>query len=516
VKLFAREKGDVFRRQLLADPFPKEWDDWLMANVAQYRFLSGAERKRLQDIARVIAAEKAWEACDGLKLTEVMKITVAAQAGLMLLGLDHDYFARVSSIVMFPREFELPANSPGERGPVVSGQAVDYGSVFLSWDAVISEARDPRLGQNLVIHEFAHQLDFLDGFTNGAPALANRTQMEQWRLVMQGTFQRLRSALQKSGKAFLGSYAATNPTEFFSVVSEKFFTVPDALRRNHPEVFEVLSQYYRVDPTDWTEEGSREIAGPETPIRGRERSNENSGELAESDFVDLSCPYCGGAISFPKEDVGRLRECPNCLGNLVVPEGPGQMAKRIDFPIRTDRLALERLESLDAEDLADLLSDSATLRYLEWEAFSLDEAEEWIRGQSNVRFPKGDESSYCSLAIRTSENSKMIGLATFWFEPNKEFQRAQFEIIIHRDWRRKGFGLEAVRALIDYAFDGLRAHRVVTSCDGRNIAARSFLMKAGFRPEGEAVQERFVKGEWVNTATFAMLRGEYAGGISDF
>src|SRR5512138_3659831 len=97
----ARGYKDAFRRQLLTEPFPEEWEVWLSEHMAHYPLLSSAERVRLQDDARVMMAEKTWEGCDGLRVTETMKLTVAAQAALLLLGLDHDHFNRVSSIVLF-------------------------------------------------------------------------------------------------------------------------------------------------------------------------------------------------------------------------------------------------------------------------------------------------------------------------------------------------------------------------------------------------------------------------------
>ncbi len=238
----ARTKNDPFRRDLLAQPFPPQWASWLSANMTHYRLLNDAERARLHGVTRVLMAEKSWEGCDGLKITDVMRLTVAAQAALILLGLDHDYFNRVLSIVLFPTAFELPAESWEESGSVALGRAIDYGTVFLSWETVLAEARDPATGHNLVIHEFAHQLDFLDGYTNGTPPLRSRDQTRRWQQVMHGTFQRLRRDLQKGHTTFLGSYAATNATEFFSVASEKFFSLPARLHQRHPELFEVLAE----------------------------------------------------------------------------------------------------------------------------------------------------------------------------------------------------------------------------------------------------------------------------------
>ena len=263
----------------------------------------------------------------------------------------------------------MPAESWEERGSYALGRAVDYGTVFLSWETVLTEARNPASGHNLVIHEFAHQLDFLDGYTNGAPALRTRDQTQRWQRVMQGTFQRLRRALQQGRRTFLGSYAATNPTEFFSVASEKFFSVPWQLRQNHPELFDVLAEYYRVDPLRWFEgnRGTELTSALPTGTGGTVRVEPETttpGEALVSDFIDFSCPYCGNPVSFPKLEAGKLEQCPNCLESMIVPDSSGRPAKRIPFPIRTDRLVLRRFQTLDAKDLAELMSDSTTLRYL--------------------------------------------------------------------------------------------------------------------------------------------------------
>src|SRR5438552_9184737 len=223
----------------------------------------------------------------------MMKLTVGAQAALLLLGLEHDHFSRVLSIVLFPTAFELPAESWEERGRVIAGQAVNYGTVFLSWETVLGEARDPTAGHNLVIHEFAHQLDFLYGYTHGAPVLRSLDQTQRWQRVMHATFQRLRRDLQMGRKTFLGSYAATNPTEFFSVASERFFSLPRQLRQYHPELFEVLAEYYRVDPLIWFEgNAGADLAPAPSSITEKPASNEARATAQpqpfESDFIDFA------------------------------------------------------------------------------------------------------------------------------------------------------------------------------------------------------------------------------------
>jgi MtfA peptidase len=507
----ARGKKDAFRHELLAKPFPKEWDAWLSANMTHYRLLSDAEKARLQGDTRVMIAEKTWEGCDGLKVTEMMKLTVAAQAALLVLGLQHDHFSRVSSIVLFPTAFEMPAESWQERGGFALGRAVDYGTVFLSWETVLVEARDTSSGHNLVIHEFAHQLDFLDGYTNGVPALRSRDLTQRWLWVMQGTFQRLRRALQQGDRTFLGSYAGTNPTEFFSVASEKFFSQPGQLRQHHPELFDVLAEYYRVEPLRWFDQTPSSRLGADlqsvtaSTVAAKTEATAALDEQ-ESDFIDFTCPYCSNPVAFPKPDAGKLRQCPNCLEAMIVPDRPGLQAERIPFPIRTDRLVLRRVQTLDAKDLAGLMSDPATLRYLAWKPMSLEDTEEWIAGQSRLSFPKPE--GYCYFAIEATQVAKVIGMATFWFVP-QEFNLTQFEIIIHPDWQRKGYATEAGRGLLAYAFQGLRARRVIADCDARNVPGRRLLLKVGLRQESECIKDRFLKREWVNTLGFALLKQEH-------
>ena len=137
---------------------------------------------------------------------------------------------------------------------------------------------------------------------------------------------------------------------------------------------------------------------------------------------------------------------------------------------------------------------------------ALEEAEEWIAGQSGTRFPQSRE--YCHFAIEAIRAAKVIGLITFWF-PHDEFDLAQFEIIIHPNWQRKGYATEAVRGLFAYAFTGLRVRRIVAECDSRNLPGCGLLLKTGLRKESECIQDRFSKGEWVNTVGFALLKQEY-------
>jgi Mlc titration factor MtfA (ptsG expression regulator) len=243
------------RKKLLARPFPEDWEAILLRNVAHFRLLSQDEQVRLRSIVQVLTAEKRWEGCGGLQITDEMKVTIAAQAGLMLLGIEHDYFGRVSSILVYPSAFIIPRGDwMDEPDPkyAAMGQAVYRGPVILAWDAVLAEGRDPAGGVNLVIHEFAHQLDFLDGSHNGTPDLPGRELAERWHEVMTSEYEQLQWDVRKGRDTFLGDYAAQNETEFFAVASERFFTLPEQLRQYHPALYDVLAEYYRVDPTQWS------------------------------------------------------------------------------------------------------------------------------------------------------------------------------------------------------------------------------------------------------------------------
>jgi MtfA peptidase len=240
------------RHRLLAEPFPKTWLAHLVDNVAHYSRLSEPEQARLRDSLRVFIAEMRWEGCGGLEITEEMKVTIAAQACLLVLNLpDDDYYARISAILVYPQGFVIPRFHGTDivlaGGHPVVGQAVYRGPVILSWENVLAEGREPDRG-NTVFHEFAHQLDMLDGVVDGTPPLENEDQRRQWRHVMSGEYQRLLVASEQGRATLLDKYGTTNEGEFFAVATECFFDRPVAMRRRHRQLYELLRDYYRQDP----------------------------------------------------------------------------------------------------------------------------------------------------------------------------------------------------------------------------------------------------------------------------
>jgi Mlc titration factor MtfA (ptsG expression regulator)/RimJ/RimL family protein N-acetyltransferase len=425
-------------------------------------------------------AEKVWEGCDDLEVTDEMKLTISAQAALLLLGMPHDYFSQVPSIVIFPRSFSQDREAPPGRGKLL-GQAQPHGAVFLSWEDALREGRNPAGGDNLVIHEFAHQLDFLDGYTNGMPDLRGRQRTLEWQQVMRAGFADLKYQLQSSKKTLLGSYAATNPTEFFSVVSEKFFLVPGQLREVHPDLYDVLAEYYCLEPLTWFEDP--------TP---------------DADFADFQCPSCGGKFPYPRQGA-RFQECPKCAGAVPIIHVPNPVTK-ISFPIRTPRLQLRCLQETDDAPIRQILTDAENLRALGWNIMTHAQIKRWLTDNEESHFPQRDKDVY--LAIQSADSEQVVGLAGLSFI-DEECEQLRIQLLIQPKFRRKGYGLEVVRGMLAFGFGALALHRIVCECEPGNLAAQALFAKAGLRPEGESKLDRRVGSEWVSTSFFAILKQEF-------
>ncbi len=201
----------------------------------------------------MLVAEKTWEGCDGLVVTAEMKVVIAAQASLLILEIEHDFYADVTSILIFPTTYTSPferfdSNGIATTGARHLGEAWYRGPVVLAWDNAQHGARHPRDGHNLVWHEFAHRLDALDGFFDGTPPLDREADYEAWKQALGGAFQRLRDDIEAGRPHVLDDYAATNEAEFFAVAVETFFEKPRRLKRAEPAVYDVLRAFFRQDP----------------------------------------------------------------------------------------------------------------------------------------------------------------------------------------------------------------------------------------------------------------------------
>jgi Mlc titration factor MtfA (ptsG expression regulator) len=249
------------RRRLRAQPFPNPWLEIVKRNVAFFSRLSPDDQAELLGHIRIFLDEKRFEGCEGLQLSDEIRVTVAAQACLLLLHRKADYFPRLLTILVYPSTYiaddtrQVQDHVWQEGKMVRSGETARHlGAMVLAWDAVKTGAADPSDGKNLVMHEFAHQLDFENYATDGAPALATREQQLAWREVMRTEFASLRAADDTGIPTLLDTYGATNPAEFFAVSVEAFFERPCALRALHPRLYAELQRYFQQDPIQYSDE----------------------------------------------------------------------------------------------------------------------------------------------------------------------------------------------------------------------------------------------------------------------
>ncbi len=247
------------RARLRAKPVPKSWRAIVERNLPIFHRLTSEDQNELLGHAQVFVAEKHFEGAGGLTLTDEIKVTIAAQACLLLLHRETDYYPELTSIIVYPTSYISDEQryigggvweEGGEHRLGHTGERL--GAIVLSWDDVRHGASEPSDGKNLVLHEFAHQLDFENRNADGTPALQTSGDYRAWARVMSHEFESLRDALEAGDDTFLDDYGATNPAEFFAVITEAFFERPRALRRNHPALFMQLQRFYQQDPTSYS------------------------------------------------------------------------------------------------------------------------------------------------------------------------------------------------------------------------------------------------------------------------
>jgi Mlc titration factor MtfA (ptsG expression regulator) len=241
------------RAKTRARPFPPAWAE-VLETLPLYRRLSEADQAELRGHVLVFLDEKRFEGCGGLEVTDTMKVTVAAHACLLLLHRQTDYYPDLTSILIYPHAYEshqeqvLPSGIVVEGPSVRLGESWTRGEVVLAWDAAEAGFRDVRDGENVILHEFAHQLDQEDGRADGAPPLASRARYAPWARILSREYERLQEAVERGKRTELDAYGATNPAEFFAVVTESFFERPKQLKRKHPQLYEQLRSFYEQDP----------------------------------------------------------------------------------------------------------------------------------------------------------------------------------------------------------------------------------------------------------------------------
>ncbi|MEO1498501.1 MAG: M90 family metallopeptidase [Planctomycetota bacterium] len=250
------------RRSAAFDPV---WAPVLRRNVWQYAHLDDTQREHTHTVVARMVAGKHWEGGAGYAVTDEHRVTVAGVAALLTLGAGRPFdFPHLRTIILYPEAFyAAPRNEEvsllqdtydpifGEAPGGRLGEAWDDGPVILSWADVLETAREPGDGENLVLHEFAHHLDGLDGPIDGVPFIPNRDERHAWYEVTRVEYERLLEAAAGGRASLLDEYGATSPAEFFAVATECFFERPHELRREHHELYAALTRYYRHSPAQW-------------------------------------------------------------------------------------------------------------------------------------------------------------------------------------------------------------------------------------------------------------------------
>jgi len=244
-------------RQALARPLSAGQQAIIERNVLQYRGMAAPLREQLQRLVKRFLHEKTFVGCAGLEVTEEMRVTIAAQACLLLLNRTTEVYPGLHAVLVYPGAFLVPRKQVDAGGVVTEtrqdllGESWGDGRVILSWDHVRRAGHDPQGAQNVVLHEFAHQLDSESGSTNGAPLLGSAERYRRWSETLARDFELLRRDTYWGQRDVLDPYGASSPAEFFAVATESFFEQPHALAARHPELYAEFQRYFRVDPRDW-------------------------------------------------------------------------------------------------------------------------------------------------------------------------------------------------------------------------------------------------------------------------
>ncbi|MGJ7918361.1 zinc-dependent peptidase [Massilia sp. LXY-6] len=262
-------------RRALARPLAPAQLAVIERNVAQYRGMPAPLREQLQRLVKRFLHEKTFVGCAGLEVTDAMRVTIAAQACLLLLNRATGVYPGLHAVLVYPGAFLVPRKQVDPGGVVTEtrqdllGESWGDGRVILSWDHVKRAGHAPEGAQNVVLHEFAHQLDSESGSTNGAPILGSTESYRRWSATLSRDFELLRRDTSWGYRDVLDPYGASSPAEFFAVATESFFEQPHALAARHPELYAEFERYFRVDPRDWFPQPQWEEPEPHGVVYGQ-------------------------------------------------------------------------------------------------------------------------------------------------------------------------------------------------------------------------------------------------------
>ncbi len=242
------------RNKLKAKLFPAKWRQILERNVPYVSLLNPEQKSEIEGHVQVLVDEKTFVGCGGLEMNDEIRVSIAASAAILLLHRKTDYYPGLDSILVYPTAYvgrslrSIPGGGVMETEETRLGESWSSGQVVLSWDDTRRGAADIHDGHNLVLHEFAHQLDSEFDGGSGAPRLQKGSMYVAWARVLGREYEQLLEDLGKHHRTIIDAYGATNPAEFFAVVTETFFERPVALQKRHPELYEQMKSFYLQDP----------------------------------------------------------------------------------------------------------------------------------------------------------------------------------------------------------------------------------------------------------------------------
>jgi len=250
VSLVRRNRFD----RLMQAPFPEEWEEILRKNLPIYEKLPPELQQRLKGYINVFIAQKTFEGCSGQEITDEVRVTVAAQACLLLVGRNEKKcYPRLDAVLIYPHTYVAPG--AGEFGGDVAsarlGESWQSGAVVLAWDSVRGGAVNLYDGQNVTFHEFAHQLDQEDGAADGTPVLDSIGSYKSWAHTLGEEYREFLDKIKHHEKTIIDEYGATNPAEYFATATEAFFEKGKQMQRRCPELYNTLKEYYKLDPAKW-------------------------------------------------------------------------------------------------------------------------------------------------------------------------------------------------------------------------------------------------------------------------
>jgi MtfA peptidase len=233
-------------------------DDLWETVLAAYPFIacrSAEDRDALRSLVSLFLSRKEFHGAQGLQVTDEMAVAIAAQACLPILELGISAYDGFVGIVVHPDEVIAQREVMDEDGvvheydEVLTGEAVSGGPVMLAWADVAAAGETAELAYNVVIHEFAHVLDMADGEADGVPLLPSTQAREAWIECIDAEFEHFVERIDAGDEdTVLDPYGAEGVEEFFAVAAEAFFVAPQAMREEHPSLYELFTGYFRQDP----------------------------------------------------------------------------------------------------------------------------------------------------------------------------------------------------------------------------------------------------------------------------